>query len=90
MAWMMWTAPTAMFFIAIGAMLCVMTIVELRRPTVLRRGLLPVPTTRGDRLFISLLAAGFVHLGWLALTDLPVIWASGLALGLGVGIMARG
>ncbi len=90
MAWMMWTAPTMAFFIAIGVMLCVMTIIELRRPTVQRRGFLPMPTTRGDRLFISLLVAGFAHLGWLALTDLPVIWASGLALGLGVGIMARG
>ena len=32
-----------------------------------RRGVLGIVTTRGDRLFISLLSAGYVHLMWLAL-----------------------
>ena len=90
MEWMAWTAPTAAFFIGIGAMLAVMTIIELKKPTQAARGFLPIPTTRGDRIFISLICAGFIHLAWLAATDLPLPWASGLALGLGIGIMARG
>jgi predicted small integral membrane protein len=66
---MAWTGPTAAFFAAIALMLVAMTIWELRSPTVLRKGRLPMLTTRGDRLFISLLWAAFLHLfalgtGW--------------------------
>jgi predicted small integral membrane protein len=35
-------------------------------------------TTRGDRLFISLLSAGYVHLLWLALIPLP-LWGASIA-----------
>ena len=35
-----------------------------------RKGILGLDTTRGDRLFISLLSAAFIHLAWLGLTDL--------------------
>ena len=34
-----------------------------------RKVILCLDTTRGDRLFISLLSAAFIHLGWLGLTD---------------------
>jgi predicted small integral membrane protein len=44
-----------------------------------RRGLLPLVTTRGDRLFIGLMAAAFVNLGWAGLTD-ATQWG-GAALG---------
>ena len=33
-----------------------------------RRGILAIDTTRGDRLFISLLLAAYIHLIWLAAT----------------------
>ncbi|MCB1885573.1 MAG: DUF2160 domain-containing protein [Geminicoccaceae bacterium] len=79
--WMNWTIPTALFFIAIGVMLLVMTLLELVWPTQERKGFWPMPTTRGDRLFIGLLGAAFLHLGWLGITDLPLWWASILALG---------
>ena len=90
MAWMAWTTPTALFFSGIALMLICMTLFELKRPTRVRRGWLPIPTTRGDRLFITLITAGFLHLAWLALTDLSPLWASALALGAGAGIMAKG
>ncbi len=80
LAWMNWTAPTAWFFIAIGLMLATMTVLELVWPTVERQGLLPMPTTRGDRLFIGLLGAAFIHLGWLGLTELPLWYGSIIAL----------
>jgi predicted small integral membrane protein len=35
-------------------------------------------TTRGDRLFISLLSAGYLHLLWLALVPLP-LWGASVA-----------
>lgn len=69
-AWMAWTRPIAIFFTAIVLMLIGMTIWELRSPTVERKGFLPIPTTRGDRLFIGLLTAAYLNLAWAGLTDL--------------------
>lgn len=53
--WMAWTTPVAVFFTCILFMLVGMTVWELKSPTALRRGFLPLDTTRGDRLFIGLL-----------------------------------
>lgn len=65
--WMVWTLPTAIFFICIGLMLAAMTIWELKSPTIIRKGFLPIATTRGDRLFIGLLVAAYINLGFLGL-----------------------
>ena len=82
MNWMAWTLPTAVFFITIGSILVMMTIWEIRSPCIERKGFLPISTTRGDRLFIGLLSAAFIHLFvvgftsvsiWLALI-ISVIW----------------
>lgn len=68
-AWMAWTMPIAIFFISIVLMLAGMTFWQLRSPSIERKGLLPIPTTRGDRLFIGLLSAAYVNLAWAGLTD---------------------
>ena len=75
MRWMAWTLPTAILFLVIIGALVVLTIWELVSPTVLRRGLLPMPTTRGDRFFIGLLATAFLHMAWLGLTSASPWWA---------------
>ncbi len=82
--WMVWTLPVAVFFVSIGFTLVAMTVWEIRSPTVLRKGFLPIATTRGDRLFIGLLTAGYINLafvglagklaGWLSLDAEPSIW----------------
>ncbi len=69
LAWMAWTQPVAIFFACIGLLLIAMTLWELRSPTVARKGLLPLVTTRGDRLFIGLLTAAYINLAWTGLTD---------------------
>ena len=61
--------PIAIFFISIVLMLAGMTFWQLRSPSIERKGLLPIPTTRGDRLFIGLLSAAYVNLAWAGLTD---------------------
>ena len=38
-----------------------------------RRGVLGLDTTRGDRLFISLLSSAYIHLGWLGIIG-PMLW----------------
>lgn len=73
-AWMAWTPPVAIFFGCIALMLIGMTIWELRSPTVARKGLLPLVTTRGDRLFIGLLLAAYINLAWTGMTDLTQWW----------------
>jgi len=72
--WMAWTLPVAVFFTCIGLMLVGMTVWEIKSPTVMRKGFLPIPTTRGDRLFIGLLAAAYVNLGFVAVSEKMVDW----------------
>lgn len=62
--------PIALFFIGIVLMLTGMAIWQVRSPSIERKGFLPIPTTRGDRLFIGLLSAAYVNLAWAGLTDL--------------------
>jgi len=70
--WMAWTWPTAVFFIFIATCLITMFVWELWRPGGNPRvGVLGLDTTRGDRLFISLLGSAYIHVAWLGLTDLP-------------------
>ena len=81
LSWMAWTWQTALFFALIGLVLAAMTFWELRSPGgAPRRGILGIRTTRGDRLFISLLAAAYIHLLWLALLRAPLWGASVVAL----------
>ena len=99
--WMAWTLPVAVFFICIALMLVGMTIWEIRSPTTERRGFLPMKTTRGDRLFIGLLAAAYLNLifvgssarmaALLGLEAEPSVWISFvLSLGLLALIMNKG
>ena len=66
------------FFTCIVLMLIGMTIWQLRSPSIERKGLLPIPTTRGDRLFIGLLTAACINLAWTGLTDLAQ-WIGAIA-----------
>lgn len=90
MNWMAWTLPTAIFFAAIAVSLITLTIWELKSPTQMRRGFLPIATTRGDRFFISLLSAAFIHLTWLGLVGEPVYVASAVAVVWGIIMMRWG
>jgi predicted small integral membrane protein len=72
--WMAWTTPVAVFFTCIVLMLVGMTVWELKSPTVERKGWLPITTTRGDRLFIGLLAAAYVNLAFVAVSEKMIVW----------------
>lgn len=80
MEWMAWTAPTASFFGVIALLLAVYTVWGIRSPSLPRKGLLPMATTRGDRLFVGLMGSAFIHLAWVGLTDASVWIAVGLSL----------
>ncbi len=76
LSWMAWTWPTAAFFIFILACLVGMGVWEHFAPGgAPRRGILGLDTTRGDRLFISLLGSAFIFLGWLGFFGTP-LWGA--------------
>ncbi len=80
LAWMAWTWQTGVFFAVIASLLLIMTGLAVWRPETERVGILRMATTRGDRLFISLLGSAFIHLAWLGLVG-PNLWpALGLSL----------
>jgi len=78
--WMAWTFPIALFFYIIAALLITFTLLAIRFPETPRRGVLRIETTRGDRLFITLLGSAFINLGWLLFFGAPLTWALILCL----------
>src|SRR5260221_652517 len=64
-AWMAWTLPTAIFFVLLSLTLGAMTWLAMAYPEAERVGVLRIPTTRGDRLFISLVLTAVIHLVWI-------------------------
>lgn len=78
---MAWTWHTAAFFGFIALCLIGMTIWELAVPGGdPRRGILGLDTTRGDRLFISLLGSAYILLIWLAVVGMPLWGALAIAV----------
>jgi predicted small integral membrane protein len=80
LAWMAWTWQTGLFFAVIGLTLLTMTALAVAYPEKERLGVLRIPTTRGDRLFVSLLGAAFINLAWLGLVGPSLHYALGLSL----------
>ena len=73
LSWMAWTWPTALFFVFIFGCIAAMGAWEYFVPGGSpRRGLFGLDTTRGDRLFITLLGAAYIFLGWLGLMGTPL------------------
>ncbi len=90
MNWIAFTVPTALFFGCIVFMLAMMTVWQWRSPSLPRRGLLPLESTPGDRFFVALLVAAFVHMFWLTAFDGAPWPALGLSLLLGIVLLRYG
>jgi len=73
--WMAWTLPVALFFWTIACLLITFTLLAIRFPETPRVGILGIETTRGDRLFISLLGSAFLNLAWLFFFGAP-LWGA--------------
>lgn len=85
--WMAWSFPTAMFFLTIFLLIALMAVWEYARPGGSPRvGILRFETTRGDRLFVSLLGSAFIHLAWLGLIGPNLWWALALSVVYAVGV----
>jgi predicted small integral membrane protein len=79
--WMAWTPATLAFFAFVFAAIALMGVLEWRNPGgAPRHGVLGLDTTRGDRLFLSLLGAAYVFLAWLAFFPPPLWIPLGIAI----------
>ena len=78
--WMAWTFPVALFFFLIASLLIIFTLLAIRFPETPRRGILRIETTRGDRLFITLLGSAYINLVWLFFFGAPLTWPLILSL----------
>jgi predicted small integral membrane protein len=86
-SWMAWTLPTALFFCVIALLLAGMAVWEYASPGGHPRvGILRFETTRGDRLFVSLLGSAYIHLAWLGLIGPNLWWALALSIVYAVGV----
>lgn len=85
LSWMAWTWPTALLFIGIFTAIGIITFIEIKKPgTSERHGVLGLTTTRGDRLFLTLLGSAYIFLAWLGVFGMPLWWPLGIAVGWGV------
>ncbi|MFK7901476.1 MAG: DUF2160 domain-containing protein [Nitratireductor sp.] len=87
LSWMAWTLPTFLFWASIVGLLIGMGVWEYFSPGGNPRvGILRFETTRGDRLFISLLGSAFINLSWLGLVGPNLWWALGISLLFAIGV----
>jgi len=89
LGWMYWTVPSAL---TIGGLLCTiaaMAVWDRVSPSVARVGFLPMPTTRGDRLFISVMSIVGVHLLWLAFFGTAWLWVGTVIAAAWCALLAR-
>lgn len=85
--WMAWSFPSAMFFLTVFTLIALMAVWEYARPGGNPRvGILRFETTRGDRLFVSLLGSAFINLAWLGLVGANLWWALALCVVYAVGV----
>ncbi len=81
LTWMAWTWPTAAFFVFVACAIATMGVWEYFQPGgAPRRGIFLVDTTRGDRLFVTLLGSAFIFLAWLGLVGTPLWWPAVVAM----------
>jgi len=90
LAWMVWTVPTAVFFVVIVLILAAMTVWQVVAPSPQRRGFLPIPTTPGDRLFVGLLVSAYLNLIWIGMTEASLWIVLGLCVAWMVVVMRWG
>ncbi|WP_337267332.1 DUF2160 domain-containing protein [Oryzifoliimicrobium ureilyticus] len=86
-SWMAWTWQTAVFFAVIALLIASMGVWEYFSPGgAPRHGILHFETTRGDRLFVSLLGSAFINLAWLGFVGGNLWWALAISIVYTIGV----
>ena len=77
--WMAFTVPTGLFVVAVVVGIAALAILAAVKPSVPRKGFLPMETARGDRVYISLLGTGLILVLVIAVTSWTVPMGLGIA-----------
>jgi predicted small integral membrane protein len=86
--WMQWTLPSLIFFGGIFLVIAIVGIAENYIPIVARKGFLPIPTTPGDRVFISIMYIIGLFLIWLAIFNANLLFIPIILIIVGVILIA--
>ncbi len=62
---MLWTVPSMIGIGLIFVIIIVVNIVDIFKPGYSRKGFLPISTTRGDRVYITILSTVIVFFLWM-------------------------
>lgn len=65
--WMYWTVPSTIVFGGLFLTIAGIGVRDHFVPSYPRKGFLPIPTTRGDRLFIGILIIIAIYVCWILL-----------------------
>jgi len=87
-AWMAWTWQTALFFATVLVVLVIMTVLAIKRPERPKIGVFRFATTRGDRLFMSLLGSAFIYILWFRF-GAETMWPPAVIAVIFAGLMFR-
>ena len=72
--WMQWNWAGSTFFILLFLSITGLTVWDAIAPGISKKGLLPISTTRGDRLFVGIMGSIGLTLLWLALIGNQALW----------------
>jgi predicted small integral membrane protein len=72
--WMQWNWAGSVFFILLFLSIAGLTVWDAIAPGSSKKRLLPIATTRGDRLFIGIMGSIGLALLWLALIGNQALW----------------
>jgi predicted small integral membrane protein len=86
--WMAWTWQTGVFFAFIAFMLIVLTLLAIFRPETPRVGILRIPTTRGDRFFVTLIGSAFIFVFWMRFGGGPLWYPLGASVLYGIAMFS--
>ena len=87
--WMRWSWQSAAFFGSIIFAIVGLTVWDIFSPGVRARRLLPMATTRGDRLFLGIILTIGLFLIWLATMGNQSLWGAAVLALVANGILAR-
>ena len=89
--WMHWTVPSAIGVFGIFAMIIGVNILDVYKPGYARKGFLPMETTRGDRIFVSIISSVIVWILWLKfIPEVSIIFSLNIIVPLVFVIMRWG
>ena len=87
--WMRWNWQSAAFFGSIFVAIVGLTVWDVVTPSGRSRRLLPMATTRGDRLFLGIVLTIGLFLVWLAIVGNNALWGAAFLALVGNAALAR-